>query len=210
MAQLLKSEKKKLKKKEKKSTRSKAEAPPPTSSKAIPDETDEIADLIDELAKLKIDDEGYAAKYFRVIIRAPQMIPFFRTPPTHTSEIPTRANTTGPILAPTITTTAPQAVNSSTCYFCGKTGHGIRRCQLCEDMISAGTILRNDQGRITWPDGSNIARGFNENILTAVNRELASRTKSANLIHATTTTQEVGPVSKDDYIVHNGQVFVAV
>jgi len=77
-------------------------------------------------------------------------------------------------------------------------------------MISAGTILWNDQGCMTWPDRSNIARGFNENILTAVNQELASRTKSTNLIRATTTTQEVGPVSKEDYIVHNGQVFVAV
>ena len=49
-----------------------------------------------------------------------------------------------------------------------------------------------------------------KNLLTAVNLELASRMKSKNLIHATTTTQEVGLDSKDDYIVHNGQVFVAV
>ena len=77
-------------------------------------------------------------------------------------------------------------------------------------MISAGTILQNDPGHITWPDELNITCGFNKNILTAVNQELASRTKSINLIHATTTTQEVGPDSKDDYIVHNGQVFVAV
>ena len=77
-------------------------------------------------------------------------------------------------------------------------------------MISAGTILWNDQGCITWPDGSNIARGFNENILAAVNRELASRTKSTNLLRATTATQEVGPDSKDTYTMHNGQVSVAI
>ena len=77
MAQLLKKEKKKLKKKEKKTTCSKAEAPAPTSSKVIPDDTDEIADLINKLAKLKIDDEGYAAKYFCIIIHALQMIPCF-------------------------------------------------------------------------------------------------------------------------------------
>ena len=34
--------------------------------------------------------------------------------------------------------------------------------------------------------------------------------KSTNLIHATSTTQEVGLNSKDDYIMHNGQVFVTV
>src|SRR5882724_5701914 len=208
MAQLLKSEKKKLKKKEKKTIRSKTEAPAP--SKDTPKDTDEIADLIDQLAGLDIKDPSYPAMYFRIIVHAPNMVPFLAKPSTHSSEISTCSNTTGPILAPTTTMTAPQAVNSSTCYFCGKTGHGVRRCQLCEDMISAGTILWNDQGRITWPDGSNIARGFNKNILTAVNRELASRTKSTNLICATTTTQEVGSISKDDYIVHNGQVFVAV
>jgi len=54
------------------------------------------------------------------------------------------------------------------------------------------------------------AQAFNENTLTAVNWELASRMKSTNLIHATSTTQEVGLNSKDDYIMHNGQVFVAV
>jgi len=77
-------------------------------------------------------------------------------------------------------------------------------------MISTGSIVHNDQGQITWPDGSNIARAFNEHILTAVNRELASRKNTTNLICATSTYQETDPISKDDYIIHNGQVFVAV
>jgi len=103
----------------------------------------------------------------------------------------------------------PKPLTAAHVIFVGKQGTAFASVSSVRHDFSR-TILRNDQGRITWPDGSNIARGFNENILTAVNRELASRTKSANLIRATTTTQEVGPISKDDYIVHNGQVFVAV
>src|SRR5467141_3148541 len=209
MAQILQKEQKKLKK-ETKAKLLKPEAPAPTYTDATSKDTEDIADLIDKLGELKINDPKYPAMYFRVIIRAPQMIPFLEKPSTRQTEIPTLTGPSGPIRAPAASSQVPQASNGGTCYFCGQTGHGVRRCSLCENMISAGSIVRNDQGRITWPDGSNIARAFNENILTAVNRELASRTKTTNLIRATSTPQEHDPVSKDDYIIHNGQVFVAV
>ena len=81
-------------KKEKKANCSKPEAPAPMSTEATPKETDEMAVLIGELAKLNINDEKYLAKYFHVTIHAPQMVQFFRKPTTCSSVIE------APILAP--------------------------------------------------------------------------------------------------------------
>jgi len=214
MARRLKKEKKKQKK-ETKTKRSKPDNPVSTPADLEQQEADEIAELIDKLGKLDIKDPSYPAMYFRVIKRAELMapfikMPFLKEPPTQQAEVQTRPSHTGPIHAPAASTHSTQSTGSSTCYFCGGTGHGVRRCALCENMIAAGTVVRNDQGRVTWPDGTNIPRGFNETILSAVNRELASRTKSTNLIRTSTTTLEEDVEAKKDYIIHNGQIFVAV
>jgi len=74
-------------------------------------------------------------------------------------------------------------------------------------MISAGTILQNDQGRITWPDGSNIARGFNENYPYSSQSELAlGRNQQRHTCHHYYSRSRT--CLQDDYIVHNGQVFL--
>src|SRR5882672_10580960 len=137
MAQILQKEWKKLKK-ETKAKLSKPEAPAPTYTDATSKDTKDIADLINKLGKLKTNDPKYPAMYFRVIIRAPQMIPFLEKPSTPQTEIPTLTSPSGPIRTPTATSQVPQGSNGGTCYFCGQTGHGVCRCSLCENMISAG------------------------------------------------------------------------
>jgi hypothetical protein len=45
-------------------------------------------------------------------------------------------------------------------------------------MIQAGMIVRTPEGRVTWPDGSNILHSGSETILTGINRELAFRSRA--------------------------------
>src|SRR6266481_2742633 len=50
---------------------------------ALPrDKTDEVAELIDRLGKLSINDSAYMPLYFQITSHAPHMIPFLVAPPT--------------------------------------------------------------------------------------------------------------------------------
>src|SRR6266481_2343248 len=182
---------------------------------ALPcDKTDEVAELIDRLGKLSINDSAYMPLYFQITSHAPNMIPFLVAPPTKSQgdrNIITSTAGTG---------TNPKPSTSSfngtlDCYFCGEKGHGMRRCLQAENMIAAGIIVRNDQGRIMWKDGTSIFRTGNETILAAVNRELAVRnqaSKQTSLIRHSLPFEDVSSSDDDDmdYIVKDGQVYAAI
>jgi len=76
-------------------------------------------------------------------------------------------------------------------------------------MISAGSIVRNNQGWITWPDGSNIAWP-SMRIFDSHQSRTCLQDEDYEPYPCHSTPQEPDPVSKDNYIIHNGQVFVAV
>src|SRR5215469_5269784 len=134
--------------------------------RASKQEEDEVAELIDQLAKMNINDPGYAALYYRVTTCAPHMIPFLQT---STQAVNVRNTSTNQGTRPT-----PPQNGPFECFFCGAQGHTTRRCQQAEAMIQQGIIVRNTEGRITWPDGSPILRkGGDEKLLEAINRELA-------------------------------------
>src|SRR6266481_9560849 len=122
---------------------------------ALPrDKTDEVAELIDRLGKLSINDSAYMPLYFQI------------------------------------------------------TSHA-------QNMIAAGIIVLNDQGRIMWKDGTSIFRTGNETILAAVNRELAVRnqaSKQTSLIRHSLPFEDVSSSDDNDmdYIVKDGQVYAAI
>ena len=91
------------------------------------------------------------------------------------------------------------------CFFCGEKGHGLRRCPQADIRIITGTIARSQEGRITWPDGNNILRNGAETILTAINRELAFRSRvnaecpsSTSLIYGFRYSQPSHTVETED------------
>ncbi|HEV7736734.1 MAG TPA: hypothetical protein VGO47_05095, partial [Chlamydiales bacterium] len=132
-------------------------------------EEDEVAELIDRLSKMNMNDPGYAALYYRVTTRAPHMVPFLQTNTFRSNNNSNSNPSQG--RAPTSTQNGPFE-----CYFCGGQGHTTRRCQQADALIQQGTIARNAEGRLTWPDGSNILRkGGDEKLIEAINRELAFR-----------------------------------
>src|SRR6266481_7907292 len=82
-------------------------------------------------------------------------------------------------------------------------------------MIAARIIVRNDQGRIMWKDGTSILQTGNETILAAVNRELAVRnqaSKQTSLIRHSLPFEDISSDDDDDldYIVKDGQVYAAI
>ena len=187
-------------KKSKKTKKSRKDTSHPQSSTPSQKDTDEVADLIDKLGRLKLNDPAYPALYFRIISKAPQTAAFLSKPTQRTPEFTPRTIPS--------TSSSPQSSNNGQikCYFCGEGGHSLRSCNQANSMIDAGTIMRNDQGRITWPDGTSILRNGSENILTAVNRELAFRARvnrdrpvSTNLIYETYDLTYPDDASDDDF-----------
>ena len=133
------------------------------------DKTDEIADRIDKLGKMSISDPNYNVLYFLVTKHAPHMQPFLKPPPQiqdgSTPDASSSASTLPPrSKMPTSTYSGPII-----CYGCGEAGHGTKQCPPLEQMVQAGTIIRNDTGQIMWKDGTTILRVGNETILAAIN-----------------------------------------
>ena len=160
-----------VKKKDRHQTEGVSSPTTPPSSSSTHVNPDEIADLIDKLGRLNLNDPSYAALYFRIISKAPNTASFLTKPRPRTFEAGPRTNAS--------TSGGNQSFNNGPieCFFCGEQGHGIRRCTQADAMIQAGTIIRSQDGRLMWPDGSNILRSGAESLLASVNRELAFRSR---------------------------------
>ena len=79
---------------------------------------------------------------------------------------------------PNASTSSSLTINSPyECSLCGEQGHGMQRYPTAGTMIKAGTTARSSEGQLIWPNGNPILRNGSENILTAVNRELAFQDK---------------------------------
>src|SRR6266481_16828 len=109
-------------------------------SKIIPpsalhrDKTDKVAELINKLGKLSINDSAYMPLYFQITSHAPHMIPFLVAPPTKSQG--ERNTITSPASTSTNLKPSTSSFNGTLdCYFCGEKGHGMRRCLQAENMI---------------------------------------------------------------------------
>ena len=182
MCLIPKKEKKKKKKTDPKTKEQKAKdqvpttvTPPSQCHVHFPqDKTDEIANLIDKLGKMSIHDSNYRSMYFKVITFAPHMGPFFKLPPRNQDRSTPDASPTASTPPPRPKTPTSTYSGPIICYCCGEAGHGTRQFPTAKEMVQAGTIIRNDTGRIMWKDGTTILHVGNETILAAINRELAN------------------------------------
>jgi len=158
--------------------------------------------------------QQFHADLLQITAFAPHMVPFLKSPP-HQHQDRSSPNAIPPSSGQSIKPPTPSFSRMIECYFCGEKGHGARQCGQAENMITAGSIVRGDSGRITWSDGTTIIRVGNKTIQAAVNQELGNRNKSARM---TSYIRQGLPFEdsfsddedKADIIVKNGQVYAAV
>jgi hypothetical protein len=193
-----------LKKKKKKKPKAKAPVPErparttTTSGTATPNtsSTDDVAELIDKLGRLSLEDPAYAALYFLITTKAPSTTEWLAKPvrkeakaqsfgTNNTSTTVTATNSNSNSSAPSPTSNSQRSNRPLTCFGCGEDGHTTTRCKKCDDLIKQGVIKRDETNKIVWADGSPIRRYSDENILEAVQRTLAAKpaaSGSANFI----------------------------
>jgi hypothetical protein len=144
---------------------------------------DDVEQLIKQLGKLSLDDPKYGLLYYKAIkldttvtkcVPPPAVInrmttgnnnahrhlPYSAGPP---CTIPPRPM--APIMSQPMESHPPM-----TSYACGQVGHGICTCSALLDMISKGTLLRDQNGRITFRDGSVVRWELGEIIIEAASK----------------------------------------
>ncbi|KIO14827.1 hypothetical protein M404DRAFT_17686, partial [Pisolithus tinctorius Marx 270] len=140
---------------------------------------DEVETLIKSLSRMSLNDPDYSLLYYRAIKMDPDAAKVLRAP----SLCPAPASTPA--------STAPAATSSSqthparrtiTCYGCGVEGHGVESCQAINDLIQKGSLARDENHRVIYPNGQHIYRNGEETILQAYERTKAAA-QPANAVH---------------------------
>ena len=88
------------------------------------DKTDEIADLINKLGEMSINDPNYNVLYFLITSQAPHISPFLKSPPQLQDGSTPATNLSALTLPPQSKTTTSSYSGPVICYCCGEAGHG--------------------------------------------------------------------------------------
>ncbi|KIJ31639.1 hypothetical protein M422DRAFT_53307 [Sphaerobolus stellatus SS14] len=140
-------------------------------------EDDRINRLIKEMKDLTIQDPLYAGLWLQVIAKRPAAMAFLPQPSPIQGSDNSRANSSA------------QLGSKST-----NNGHVTRRCQKVDEKEVDGTIKRQEDGTIIWPNGDRICREDAETLLEVVNRDLKeylARTAKVNLFTIKSEEQEL-------------------
>ena len=86
------------------------------------------------------------------------------------------------------------------CFGCGKNGHRMGVCGELNTLINQGTVSRDSNGRIQWPDGTRLFREQEDTIVQAINKSI----KRANIVQAAWDSSE------EDTEEENVQQFVGI
>jgi len=152
---------------------------------------DSVEDLIRRMGKLDISDPEYPLLYYKAIRADPSVASFITKPGPRVAKNSSSAAGGG---KPTQTTSAGPGTRASamTCFVCGQTGHGANNCPEAEKLVESGVVKKDDKGYLVWLTGERIRRNPNENILEAINRQLAE--------HGMGEVRYIGSVSKIEEI----------
>jgi len=133
---------------------------------------DSVEDLIRRMGKLDISDPEYTLLYYKAIKADPSVASFITKPgPRVVKNSPSAAGAGKP--SQTTSANPGTRASSMTCFVCGQTGHGANNCPEAEKLVASGVIKKDDKGYLVWLTGERIRRNPNENILEAINRQLA-------------------------------------
>lgn len=134
---------------------------------------DSVEDLIRRMGKLDIADPEYTLLYYKAVRADPNVASFLTKPGPRVAKNATQS-AAGAGKSTQTTPAAPGTRSSSmTCFCCGKTGHGANNCPEAERLVESGIVKKDDKGYLVWLTGERIRRNPNENILEAINRQLA-------------------------------------
>jgi len=153
--------------------------------RVIAKEKDDVETLVHKLSRLTLSEPDYAFYYFCAIKLDPDIGKVFPCP-----VIPTQAPTPAPTTVTTPThPTRPAVCPPITCYGCSVEGHGLNRCEAINDLVTKGSLARDEMGRITLPNGQRLFRNGEETILQAYERHAAAA-RAANTVHFITHDEE--------------------
>jgi hypothetical protein len=152
-------------------------------------EDDEISRLVHELGRLSLNDPMYSGKYqalyIDIIRKDPSLKDIldkprsrsFRGPP-GPNDLPQRDPPPHRPYGP------PQRQfpnpNDLFCYGCGQGGHQMMQCGELNSILNQGTVVRNNLGKLQWPDGSQIHKERGESWVQAIGKAV----KRTNLVRA--------------------------
>ena len=115
----------------------------------------EVADLIDQMGKLTINDPSYTALYYKALCldaRVEKILP---------APMPSRPSNSQSFrdATPHVAGSTPQRFNQERrCYGCGDPKHIGAACPKLAELVQKGILTRDSQGRFTMKDGSRIWR----------------------------------------------------
>ncbi|KAF5335909.1 hypothetical protein D9758_017681 [Tetrapyrgos nigripes] len=152
----------------------------------------DMDEVIRKLSKMTLDDPDYAPFYVRALLHNSQLAQLFPapkilagTPPGPSVPNNFRNNTYMP---PSNSTLAGRDAPRDNCWGCGSMEHISGKCPELNDLISKGELKRNEQWKITWPDGVILQRRRGETIMDAYRRQKASMAAVAAMTAAPITS----------------------
>ncbi|SJL18086.1 uncharacterized protein ARMOST_21658 [Armillaria ostoyae] len=138
-------------------------------------DTDEVEELVDRLAKMKVSDSDYARIYYRALKRDAAIANIVAPPAKRdvvSENLPSRNNSR------TERTPSRDTPRNMYCFGCGKDDHMLRQCPTVNERIEKGHIKKDEYGRLTHKDGTYIRWMGTETFEDAIRRT----TMSSNLV----------------------------
>lgn len=143
---------------------------------------DDLTASAHQILKLSLKDPKVRAVYaniFREVMQNdPSLVPppnppvqdhqFHRDPPSHQDAPPPRFYR--PPQSPT--PELPPQITDQYCYGCNQSGHHIQQCEEINTLINQGIVMRNDFGRLQWPDGSPISKDRRDSWVHGIQKAL--------------------------------------
>ena len=82
------------------------------------------------------------------------------------------------------------------CYGCGTNGHRMQECGELNALLNQRVIIRNDRGKLRWPDGAPIFKDRDEPWAQAINKAM----KRSNIVKAEIHYQDSDEDEEDLYV----------
>jgi hypothetical protein len=125
---------------------------------------EEVEDLIRQLGKMSVSDPQYALSYYKAVKLDALAAKCLCSPQVggYSPSSGGNRNSSYPNNIPL------GGRNSLLCYGCGGSGHGLRDCPEINELLKAGVIIKDVDGRIKKKDGQPIYSQKGESILQAI------------------------------------------
>ncbi|KAI0310750.1 hypothetical protein OF83DRAFT_1070057 [Amylostereum chailletii] len=150
--------------------------------KVRPQNTDGVEDLVMQLGSLKINEPRYAILHYQICRIDEKWPRNYQVAPVAQDTRPNITSMPRP-LPPHMSNTAPPRPTG--CYGCGEQGHSMNICPKLAGLVTQGKVVRDANGRYTFPDGSIIRHTTGETLVQAATRDRGkASTFNSNPVHA--------------------------